>query len=158
MPSVIASGVSRKKPSHECGDSRCSASQKKMGVFGHKCPCVALRLYFRQEDRKPFDKVLTVFIVIKYPSALYSSDDNMVQEAGRIKSGHSRHTGNMQSIPPDGNLLDYLRIIPLFTVLICMVRFFTLSFPTNILGQKKNDYFSTLKLFLCHNRKLGQPG
>ena len=62
-----------------------------MGVIRHEYPCIALGLGFRQENRKPFNKVFTIFIIIEYPSALYSPYHDMMQEAGTIESGYPGH-------------------------------------------------------------------
>ena len=112
VPSIAANSVSGKQPSHERGYPRGPASKEKMGMIRHEGPSVTHSLCFRQENRQPLNKVLSVFIVFKYPSALYSSDNNMMQEAGRIKSGHSRHSPNLHPKHSNVKLLDYLRTSP----------------------------------------------
>ena len=57
----------------------------------------------------PFNEVFTIFIIIEYLSALYSSDYDMMQEAGCIKSGHPRHAPNILLYSLDVKLFDYLR-------------------------------------------------
>ena len=84
VPSVIRQGIACQESSHESGNTRGSTSDEEMGVIGHECPCVALGLCFRDENRKPLNEVFTIFIIIEYPAALYSSDHNMMQEAGNI--------------------------------------------------------------------------
>ena len=41
--------------------------------------------------RKPFDKILTIFIVTEYLPTFYSPNHDMVQNAGSIKSCCSMH-------------------------------------------------------------------
>jgi hypothetical protein len=60
-------------------------------VVRYQCPGITLSLGFRQKNGKPFKEALTVFIIIEYPPALYSSDDDMMQEAGCVESGYPWH-------------------------------------------------------------------
>jgi len=43
-----------------------------------------LALGLWKESRQPFNKVFTVCIIVEYLSTFYASDNNMMQEAGRI--------------------------------------------------------------------------
>jgi len=70
-------------------------SVEKMEIIRHECPCIALGLCFRKENRKPLNEVFAVFIIIGYPAVLYSSAHDIMQEAGRIESGYPRHDHNM---------------------------------------------------------------
>jgi hypothetical protein len=82
-----------------------------MGVIRHEYPCIALGFGFRQENRKPFNKVFTIFIIIEYPSALYSPYHDMMQEAGTIESGYPGH---------DYKLLLQLHAVKLFDYLVAV--------------------------------------
>ena len=83
-----------------------------MGVIRHEYPCIALGLGFRQENRKPFNKVFTIFIIIKYPAALYSPYHDMMQEAGAIESGCPGHNHKLLLQLHAVKLFDYLRTSP----------------------------------------------
>ena len=83
-----------------------------MGVIWHEYSCIALGLGFRKQNRKPFNKVFAIFIIIEYPAALYSSYHYMMQEAGTIESGCPWHDHKLLLQLYDVKLFDYLRTSP----------------------------------------------
>ena len=59
-------------------------TEKKVGMIGHKSPCITVCLCPGTENLKPFNKVLTIFIVAEYFPAFYSPNHYVVQNAGSI--------------------------------------------------------------------------
>jgi hypothetical protein len=55
-----------------------------MGVIGQECPCIALGLGFRKENRQPFNEVFSVPVIIEDLTPFYSSDHDMMQKAGCV--------------------------------------------------------------------------
>ena len=88
-----------------------------MAVIRQECPCIALGLGFRQENRKPFNKFYAIFIIIEYPTALYSSYHDMMQEAGSIESGYPEHDHKLLSKFYVVKLFYYLRTSPILKYL-----------------------------------------
>ena len=105
-----------------------------MGVIRHEYPCIALGFGFRQENRKPFNKVFTIFIIIEYPSALYSPYHDMMQEAGTIESGYPGHDYKLLLQLHAVKLFDYLRTLYIKT---------TKGYTPEGTGNKKKDIDSS---------------
>jgi uncharacterized protein YdhG (YjbR/CyaY superfamily) len=84
MPVVKSNGISGEKSPHERGQRFCSGTKKKVGMIRQKGPAITDRLGFGTEIFKPFNKVITIFIVPKYFPAFYPSNHYVVQNAWSI--------------------------------------------------------------------------
>jgi hypothetical protein len=52
--------------------------EKKMGMIGEKCPCVACRARGWEQIAQAIEEVIAILIIPEYASALYSPDDDVV--------------------------------------------------------------------------------
>jgi hypothetical protein len=84
MSVVKSNDISGEKSSHEFGQRGCSATKKKVGMIGQKRPGITVCLGLGTEIFKPFNTVLTIFIVAKYFPAFHPSNHYVVQNAGSI--------------------------------------------------------------------------
>lgn len=91
VAAVKAESVSRKEPSHDGGKGKGSCSKEEMGMIVDEHPCVAGGFTLRQEFGEALQEILPVPVVDEYPSALDTSDHDVVQDTGRVQEGLSRH-------------------------------------------------------------------
>ena len=78
MSVVKANNITGEKPSHECGQWGRSGTKKKVGMIRQKSPRITACLCGGTEDLKPFNKILTIFIVSEYLPAFYPANHYMV--------------------------------------------------------------------------------
>ena len=50
-------------------------------------------LSFLEDASRPADKVVTIFVILEYPSPLDSAANDMVQSTRDVDTGLSRHVG-----------------------------------------------------------------
>jgi hypothetical protein len=58
-----------------------------MGMVGNKRPSITPRLSLGQKFCKTIQKIFPIFIISENLSTLYSSDHNVMQHTGGVKSG-----------------------------------------------------------------------
>jgi hypothetical protein len=88
---VKANGISGQKPSHHCGDRRGTGFKQNMNMVWHQSPGKTWRTGLGQNNSQPFQKIVPVIVIVKYLSALYAPDNNVMQGAGRVYAGFSWH-------------------------------------------------------------------
>ena len=62
------------------------AAQQQMNVIGQQRPCVSIGVHLRQQRTEPLDETAAVEIVGKDRAALDAADDDVLQQAGVVKS------------------------------------------------------------------------
>jgi hypothetical protein len=78
MSPVERHRISHEQSSHQTGNAHRPASKQKMGVIRQKGPCTASGLGLGQKIGEPFNEVFTILIIVKYLTALYSSDHDVM--------------------------------------------------------------------------------
>jgi hypothetical protein len=81
---VECHGMPGQESSHECGEGSFSCSKQKMGIVGHKRPCIAGCVCFIKGDFKALNKRIPIFIVSKDLASFYPPDDHVVEHSGGI--------------------------------------------------------------------------
>ncbi len=69
-----------------------------------QCPSKARCCRFAKDISQPSDKIVTIFIILEYPSPLDSAADDMVQSAWDIDTGLSGHCSFVAQVGMPGKL------------------------------------------------------
>ena len=91
VPMVKADSIACEKSSHNCGYWSVPGFKEKMNVIGEQRPRIAGGGGILHDSAKAAEKIVFIFIVFKYPLALYSSYHDMVQGTWGIYSGLTGH-------------------------------------------------------------------
>ena len=91
IPAAEAHRIAGQKPAHDRGNRAASGTQKQMGMIRHPRPCATDRSGLRKALRKPFEKILPVYITDEDRSPVDSTNDDMMQSTGGIDARLAWH-------------------------------------------------------------------
>jgi hypothetical protein len=92
VPAVEAHRIAGQKPAHDRRDRAAPGAQKQVGTIRHQRPCETGRLGLRQVPRKPFEKILPVYVIDEDRGPFDSANDDMMQSTGGIDARLAGHT------------------------------------------------------------------
>jgi hypothetical protein len=91
MTEIKAHRISCEQPSHQGGNAFGAGPEQEVSMIWEKCPRVAYGLGLREQGTESIHKIFSVFVAPEYGTTFDSTDHHVVESAGRIYSGFSRH-------------------------------------------------------------------
>jgi len=84
MSLVVSDGVSRQEPAHEVRNTLRTTPNEHVGVVGHQCPCINLRLGFLCDLAHPVNELFAIRIVIDNRPPFDPAHDDVMKSSGSI--------------------------------------------------------------------------
>jgi hypothetical protein len=91
MAAIERDGITGQQSAHETGQFKAIAAQQEMEMIGDQSPGKTVGFSFDKKAAEAGKKLITVIIVQKNFGPFNASYDDVLQEAGDIESGLSRH-------------------------------------------------------------------